>query len=318
MTEQKISGRRSALRPVPPPAEEPAGPYAGRRYAVGMRYGATPELVEPTGPQPSAAPVPAPVAAALAPAPAPVSAAVGDLRGDRRPVFLEDRAPAAAGERPRRRAVVGHSLAAVAAVSGLALAAVYPDSAAVPAPDERVAHAGSAVSDVSVPGNDDYEIVRTKLTSSFSKDDQLDYLMSASGGDVTAVETGGILAQPLDQVRITSRFGTRVNPVTGYGLVNHIGQDYGIQCGTPVKASAAGTVVQAGWAGHSGNRVRIDHGNGLETTYNHNTSLRVAVGQKVERGEVVSLSGTTGNSTGCHLHFEVLVDGTAVDPAGWL
>lgn len=89
-------------------------------------------------------------------------------------------------------------------------------------------------------------------------------------------------------------------------------------CGSPVKASAAGTVVQAGWAGHSGNRVRVDHGNGLETTYNHNSSLKVSVGQKVKRGQVVSLSGTTGNSTGCHVHLEVLVDDTPVDPAGWL
>ena len=181
-----------------------------------------------------------------------------------------------------------------------------------------MAKASASVADVTVPAADGYAVERTALTSTFSKDEQLTQLMSASGGDVTTVQTAGVLAQPLDEVRLTSGFGVRPDPWGGGGTVTHIGQDYGVQCGTEVKAAAAGTVVQAGWAGHSGNRVVVDHGNGLQTTYNHNTSLKVSVGAKVKRGDVVSLSGTTGNSTGCHLHFEVLVNGKAVDPAGWL
>lgn len=238
------------------------------------------------------------------------------------PVGVRAAGPRARTHSPRRPVLAwSHRFAAVAAVSGLALAAAYPalDGGDEPAgPDERVAHQASAnIADVDVPDSDDFAIVRASVSSSFSKDDQLDYLMSASRGDVSRINTRGVLAQPVDHVRITSPFGARSNP-TGAGGQVHIGQDYGMACGSPVKASAAGTVVQAGWAGHSGNRVRVDHGNGLETTYNHNSSLKVSVGQKVKRGQVVSLSGTTGNSTGCHVHLEVLVDDTPVDPAGWL
>lgn len=220
----------------------------------------------------------------------------------------------------RARVGLSHKIAAAAAVSGIALAAAYPTlTGTADAPAMEAASATSrAVENVTVPSNADYEITRSSLSSSFTPKEQLDSVLTAAAGDITKVDTGGVLAQPLDSVRVTSRFGTRVNPVTGYGVQPHIGQDYGVRCGTPVKAAAGGTVVEAGWAGHSGNRVRLDHGNGLETTYNHNTSVAVAVGDRVERGEVVSSSGTTGNSTGCHLHFEVLVDGEAVDPAGWL
>lgn len=233
---------------------------------------------------------------------------------------LEAGTPPAAAPAGRGRLGLSHQIAAVAAVSGIALAAAYPALSGVDdAPAMEAASATSrTVESVTVPSNADYEIMRSSLTSSFTEKERLDSVMTASGGDITKVDTGGVLAQPVDSVRITSRFGMRVNPVTGYGVQSHIGQDYGVKCGTPVKAAAAGTVAEAGWAGHSGNRVRVNHGNGLETTYNHNTRVAVEVGQRVERGELVSSSGTTGNSTGCHLHFEVLVDGEAVDPAGWL
>ena len=80
-------------------------------------------------------------------------------------------------------------------------------------------------------------------------------------------------------------------------------------------AAASGKVTFAGWHAYGGgNRVVIDHGNGLETTYNHLSSSSVQVGQKVNRGDAVALSGTTGASTGCHLHFEVMVNGEVVDP----
>ncbi|WP_257998447.1 M23 family metallopeptidase [Zhihengliuella halotolerans] len=222
--------------------------------------------------------------------------------------------------RPQRRTRIAasHKFAAAAAVSGLALTAAWPQLNDPGTEARAKAEAQATVEDVVVPAADDFDIELASVQGAVSEENALDQVMTAAAGDITKVETAGVLAQPLDTVRITSRFGYRANPWGGAGMVNHIGQDYGIACGTPVKAAAAGTVVQAEYAGHSGNRVRVDHGNGLETTYNHNTSLKVAVGDKIERGDVVSLSGTTGNSTGCHLHFEVLVDGTAVDPAGWL
>ncbi|MBG6085240.1 M23 family metallopeptidase [Zhihengliuella flava] len=271
-----------------------SGPYRGHRYNGGLRYSdvTTERLTELATER---------EVAEVVELPAPRAAAASQ--------------PAA----PARRFAPSHMVAAAAAVSGIALTAVWPQVTESSPEDARAkAETRLAVQDVVVDGDAEFDIELASVKGTFTKEDQLDQVMTAAAGDVTRVETTGVLSQPLDEVRITSGFGYRPNPWGGYGMVNHIGQDYGISCGTPVKAAAAGTVVQAGWAGHSGNRVRIDHGNGLETTYNHNTSLKVAVGQEVSRGEVVSLAGTTGNSTGCHLHFEVLVDGTAVDPAGWL
>ena len=111
-------------------------------------------------------------------------------------------------------------------------------------------------------------------------------------------------------------------PVTsGYGVRwgrMHEGIDIAVGEGTPVRAAAAGTVIYAGWMSGYGNLVVVDHGNGLSTAYAHNSSLAVAVGQPVAAGEVVSYSGNTGNSTGPHVHFEVRVNGSAVDPLGYL
>lgn len=129
---------------------------------------------------------------------------------------------------------------------------------------------------------------------------------------------GGLaLSAPVSSSRITSGFGWRLNP-TGPGSYIHIGQDYGVPCGTPVRAAEDGTVVQSAWAGHSGKRVRVDHGSGVETAYSHNSLLIARVGDIVRRGDLLALSGTTGNSTGCHLHFEVYLNGKWVDPARYL
>ncbi|WP_253905212.1 M23 family metallopeptidase [Arthrobacter sp. H14] len=99
----------------------------------------------------------------------------------------------------------------------------------------------------------------------------------------------------------------------------HTGTDFAAVCDTPVLASESGTVVETGWHPHGGgNRVVINHGDGLETTYNHLSAIKVTDGQNVSAGHPIGSVGTTGNSTGCHLHFEVVVDNQTVDPAGWL
>jgi len=126
-----------------------------------------------------------------------------------------------------------------------------------------------------------------------------------------------LLQHPVASVTITSRFGWRFNP-TGSGSQLHIGQDYAMACGSPVRAAEDGTVVQSEWAGHSGQRVAIDHGNGVRTAYSHNSLLLARVGEEVKRGDLIALSGTTGNSTGCHVHFEVYLNGKWVDPALYL
>jgi len=109
--------------------------------------------------------------------------------------------------------------------------------------------------------------------------------------------------------------------VSAYGMRwgrMHEGIDIAASSGTPIRAAATGTVIHAGWLGGYGNLVVVDHGNGLATAYAHASSILVGVGQRVSQGQTVSLVGSTGNSTGPHLHFEVRVNGTAVDPLGYL
>jgi murein DD-endopeptidase MepM/ murein hydrolase activator NlpD len=110
---------------------------------------------------------------------------------------------------------------------------------------------------------------------------------------------------------VTSGFGWR------WGRM-HEGIDIAVPSGTPVVASASGTVITAGWLGGYGNLVVIDHGNGLATAYGHNSSISVGLGQGVAQGQVIAYSGSTGHSTGPHVHFEVRVNGSAVDPLAYL
>ena len=98
----------------------------------------------------------------------------------------------------------------------------------------------------------------------------------------------------------------------------HEGIDITASSGTPIWAAAAGTVIHAGWLGGYGNLVVVDHGDGLATAYAHASAILVGVGQQVSQGETVSLVGSTGNSSGPHLHFEVRVNGVAVDPLLYL
>lgn len=117
---------------------------------------------------------------------------------------------------------------------------------------------------------------------------------------------------------ITSDFGIRVDPVYG-GQSYHEGIDIADDYGTQVVATAAGTVTFAGPTdGGYGNLVEIDHGNGIVTRYGHNSVVLVSPGQQVHQGDVISLMGSTGKSTGSHLHYEVDVNGTPVDPIVFL
>ena len=120
----------------------------------------------------------------------------------------------------------------------------------------------------------------------------------------------GVLSWPVAGT-VTSGFGYR------WGRM-HEGVDIAVGQGTPVQAAGAGTVIYAGWLGGYGNLVVVDHGNGLSTAYAHNSSLVSAVGQSVTTGQVIAYSGSTGHSTGPHVHFEVRVNGGAVDPLGYL
>lgn len=126
----------------------------------------------------------------------------------------------------------------------------------------------------------------------------------------------GILAYPLN-APITSPFGNRVHPITG-AVRLHKGVDFGAGAGTPVRAAGGGTVILAQWFGGYGNAVVIDHGGGLATLYAHQSGLNVSVGQSVATGDTVGWVGSTGLSTGPHLHFETHEFGVAVNPMKYL
>ena len=133
---------------------------------------------------------------------------------------------------------------------------------------------------------------------------------SSSSTPMTSAPSAAGFVWPVQGI-LTSYFGWR------WGRM-HEGIDIAVGSGTPVVASAAGTVIVAGWMGGYGNLVVVDHGNGIATAYGHNTSVAAGVGQSVAQGQVIAYSGNTGHSTGPHVHFEVRVNGGAVDPLGYL
>jgi murein DD-endopeptidase MepM/ murein hydrolase activator NlpD len=130
----------------------------------------------------------------------------------------------------------------------------------------------------------------------------------------------GFLLAPVNG-SVTSPFGYRIHPIYHYwGL--HDGTDFGVSCGEGMRAAADGEVISRYWSDVYGNRLYINvgkvNGHNLTVVYNHASSYRVNVGDHVTRGEIVGYVGSTGWSTGCHLHFTVLQDGTAVDPMNYL
>jgi murein DD-endopeptidase MepM/ murein hydrolase activator NlpD len=115
----------------------------------------------------------------------------------------------------------------------------------------------------------------------------------------------------------TSGFGVRLDPFL-HSPAMHTGLDFRGETGEPVHATANGSVTHAGWSGGYGRMVEIDHGNGFATRYGHLSAIEVEVGQSVRIGQTVGRVGSTGRSTGPHLHYETRVDGEAVDPQRFL
>ena len=142
-----------------------------------------------------------------------------------------------------------------------------------------------------------------------------EFTMLLQASTYTGGATGGLI-RPIDQ-QITSRFGNRNHPIFG-GERMHTGVDMPAPYGTLIHAAQAGIVVYSGWKRGYGNTVIIDHGNGLATLYAHASSLEVGVGETVSRGQVIAKVGSTGYSTGNHLHFEVRVNGEPVNPENYI
>ncbi|MCK6545434.1 M23 family metallopeptidase, partial [Myxococcota bacterium] len=130
------------------------------------------------------------------------------------------------------------------------------------------------------------------------------YLASAPGALTTSPVAG----------RISSSYGARIDPISGHEAHHH-GLDIAAPEGAPVRAAGAGTVVRAGEESGYGNVVVVDHGAGIETRYAHLAAIHVRPGQRLDAGVELGLVGSTGKSTGPHLHFEVRRDGRSIDPA---
>jgi murein DD-endopeptidase MepM/ murein hydrolase activator NlpD len=136
-----------------------------------------------------------------------------------------------------------------------------------------------------------------------------------TGSSGSGVGTGDMM-WPVS-ASVSSPYGYRIHPILGYRKL-HTGIDLSVGYGVPIHACDSGTVIYATWMGGYGNVIIIDHGSGISTLYAHQSSLAVSTGTRVTRGQTVGYVGSTGFSTGPHLHFEVRVNGNPVDPMGYL
>jgi len=208
--------------------------------------------------------------------------------------------------------MVGKTLA----LGGVALASMAM------APSSALANS-SAAANVAVPvqSRDHSEIPAVGSADSDAKFTQLFATWKKS--EKPAATAPGISAAaipsrlPVDGARFSSLFGSRVHPISGRRK-NHDGIDMAVPAGTPIYATADGRVEMAQWYGGYGNFVEIDHGGQMETRYGHMQNYNVREGQTVKKGDLIGWVGSTGRSTGPHLHYEVRIAGEAVDPQPYL
>ncbi len=205
-------------------------------------------------------------------------------------------------------------------VAGGFLVAAHPamansSAAAVDASALRTAQAANQ----SVGGSEDEQF--RQIFSSWQNYEETGLAVSKAKpavGSVSGMDSVSIPSRdPLQNTRLTSNFGMRNHPVLG-GRRAHSGIDLGAPVGTPVYATADGVISRASWFGGYGLFISIEHGGDLQTRYGHMSRLNVADGQKVRKGDVIGFVGSTGRSTGPHLHYEVRVDGAAVNPIPYM
>lgn len=221
--------------------------------------------------------------------------------------------------------MVAISFLAKTKLAGLAVASVLVSA------NPALANSSAASADIAAPiraaqaaksgalGNADEE-----FRNLFSSWKSLDASGRAplAGGSVTAqVRNPGKVSipslMPVDGVRLTSDFGMRYHPVLG-GRRAHKGVDLAGPVGAPVRATADGVVSRADWFSSYGLYISVEHGGEIQTRYGHLSRLNVAAGQMVKKGDVIGYVGSTGRSTGPHLHYEVRIAGAAVNPAPYM
>ena len=150
------------------------------------------------------------------------------------------------------------------------------------------------------------------LFQSWQKMDQVGQATPAPEGSMSVPSM-----RPVANMQFTSFYGVRSDPFRGTAAM-HAGVDIPGAMGTPIYATADGIVGRAGWAGGYGNLVELEHGGALQTRYGHMSKILVQAGTRVHRGDLIGLMGSTGRSTGSHLHYEVRMDGRAVNPIPYL
>ncbi|WP_146072746.1 M23 family metallopeptidase [Cryobacterium sp. Y62] len=216
-----------------------------------------------------------------------------------------------------------------AAGSAMAMIALFAISTSLPALVVNTEPAQATAT--SADQTNDLQSVTAKITASvlIERDgytiteapEPASYTEVASNGEWASLSPGQLSDQgwALPVLgRISSPFGSRPNkPVDGVGDF-HNGTDIAAPCGQPVFAATGGKVVTSGYQGSYGNWILIDHGNGVETGYAHNSQLLVDSGQLVVAGEIIAIVGTTGASSGCHVHFEARIDGERIDAEGFM
>ncbi|HEB75250.1 MAG TPA: M23 family metallopeptidase [Nitrospirae bacterium] len=167
--------------------------------------------------------------------------------------------------------------------------------------------------DVSDTGSIDMDLLKKQIERSMETVGEIrDYLRQQRD-----IYFATPLGMPVDDGYISSNFGWRTHPLTGKRTF-HSGLDVAAWPGTPVRATADGIVSFAGWSGGSGKLVVIEHGFGFTTCYAHNKKIAVKVGQRVKRGDIIAYVGSTGNTTGPHVHYEVWIDKKPVNAKTYL
>lgn len=244
----------------------------------------------------------------------------------RRQLRAQQEAQRTASRRASRRPTRprASALAAMSFVVGIAVTTTMPAFATPGAPDSELAHDTATAVAAARPQSfvAAGAVQHTVTRDAFAAEAKPEVLVptasldaiTAGAGESTAAANGasGTWVLPVSG-RISSSYGPRPDaPVSGVNLF-HKGTDLAAACGTPVVAASGGVVEESRYFGTYGNWVLIDNGGGIETGYAHNSELLVGVGDVVEAGDVVALLGSTGASSGCHLHFETRVDGEAVD-----
>ena len=240
------------------------------------------------------------------------------------------------GQQDRRIIRVVQAAKADAIATAKRLARLEDEARAIAEAIERRRDEVVQVKDTLVDRRDQYAVVRAKKQSALSgvRADRRDLegdlqALEAQQARITAAlqrSAAGNGYNPSVAGPIRSGSGGLIWPVNGpivspfgqrWGRL-HAGVDIAVPSGTPVRASAAGSVAIAGWVSGYGNYVCIQHGGALSTCYGHNTSLAVSVGQHVGQGQIISSSGCTGHCFGPHVHFETRINGAPVDPMGYL